>query len=104
VRRDGRLRLNDEPENETAFGRRPGDGGWRMKTAFFEPIGKKLGVVGAVARPPGGNDWQPRSPNLGHGEQLRVHVGEPPNAYRLVVHEFPSMSRPIASSSTPSAT
>ena len=50
---------------------------------------------------------------LGHGEQLRVHLGEPPNANRLVVHEFPSleasragsrMSRPIASSSTPSAT
>ena len=28
---------------------------------------------------------------LGHGEQLRVHVGEPPNANRLVVHEFPSL-------------
>jgi hypothetical protein len=27
---------------------------------------------------------------LGHGEQLRVHVGEPPNANRLVVHKFPS--------------
>ena len=27
---------------------------------------------------------------LGHGEQLRVHVGELPNANRLVVHEFPS--------------
>ena len=26
---------------------------------------------------------------LGHGEQLRVHLGEPPNANRLVVHEFP---------------
>ena len=50
---------------------------------------------------------------LGHGEQLRVHVGEPPkNANRLVVHDFPAsgpsrpgsrMSRPIASSFTPSA-
>ena len=28
---------------------------------------------------------------LGHGEQLRAHVGEPPNANRLVVHEFPSL-------------
>src|SRR5215468_3610861 len=28
---------------------------------------------------------------LGHGEQLRVHVGEPPNANRVVVHEFPSL-------------
>ena len=28
---------------------------------------------------------------LGHGEQLRVHLGEPPNANRVVVHEFPSM-------------
>jgi hypothetical protein len=28
---------------------------------------------------------------LGHGEQLRVHLGEPPNANRLVVHEFPSL-------------
>src|ERR1700746_102733 len=28
---------------------------------------------------------------LGHGEQLRVHVGELPNANRLVVHEFPSL-------------
>jgi len=27
---------------------------------------------------------------LGYGEQLRVHLGEPPNANRLVVHEFPS--------------
>jgi uncharacterized protein (DUF1330 family) len=26
-----------------------------------------------------------------HGEQLRVHVGEPPNANRMVVHEFPSL-------------
>ncbi len=50
---------------------------------------------------------------LGHGDQLRVHLGEPPNANRLVVHEFPAsrpsrpgsrMSRPIASSSIPSAT
>ena len=28
---------------------------------------------------------------LGHGEQLRVHVGESPNANRLGVHEFPSL-------------
>ena len=28
---------------------------------------------------------------LGHGDQLRVHVGEPPNANRMVVHEFPSL-------------
>ena len=28
---------------------------------------------------------------LGHGEQLRVDLGEPPNANRLVVHEFPSL-------------
>ena len=28
---------------------------------------------------------------LGHGEQLKVHLGEPPNANRLVVHEFPSL-------------
>jgi uncharacterized protein (DUF1330 family) len=28
---------------------------------------------------------------LGHGEQLRVHVGEPSNANRLVVHQFPSL-------------
>ena len=28
---------------------------------------------------------------LGHGEQLRVHLGEPPSANRLVVHEFPSL-------------
>ena len=28
---------------------------------------------------------------LGHGDQLRVHLGEPPNANRLVVHEFPSL-------------
>ena len=28
---------------------------------------------------------------LGHGEQLGIHVGEPPNANRLVVHEFPSL-------------
>jgi uncharacterized protein (DUF1330 family) len=28
---------------------------------------------------------------LGHGEQLRVHVGELSNANRLVVHEFPSL-------------
>jgi len=28
---------------------------------------------------------------LGHGEQLRVHLGEPPNANRVVVHEFPSI-------------
>jgi uncharacterized protein (DUF1330 family) len=27
----------------------------------------------------------------GHGEQLRVHLGEPPNANRLVFHEFPSL-------------
>ena len=26
---------------------------------------------------------------LGHGEQLRVHEGEPPNANRVVIHEFP---------------
>ena len=25
---------------------------------------------------------------LGHGEQLRVHVGELPNANRVVIHEF----------------
>ena|ERR1700744_2332490 len=28
---------------------------------------------------------------LGHGEQLRVHLGEAPNANCLVVHEFPSL-------------
>src|SRR3984893_3599667 len=28
---------------------------------------------------------------LGHGEQLRVHLGEPPHANRLVVHEVPSL-------------
>jgi uncharacterized protein (DUF1330 family) len=28
---------------------------------------------------------------LGHGEQLRFHLGEPPNANRVVVHEFPSI-------------
>jgi uncharacterized protein (DUF1330 family) len=28
---------------------------------------------------------------LGHGEQFGVHVGELPNANRLVVHEFPSL-------------
>ena len=28
---------------------------------------------------------------LGHGEQLRVHLGEAPNANRLVLHEFPSL-------------
>ena len=28
---------------------------------------------------------------LGHGEQPRVHVGELPNANRLVVHAFPSL-------------
>jgi len=28
---------------------------------------------------------------LGHGEQLSVHVGERPNANRLVVHEFPRL-------------
>jgi uncharacterized protein (DUF1330 family) len=28
---------------------------------------------------------------LGHGEQLRVHLGAPPNANRVVVHEFPSI-------------
>jgi uncharacterized protein (DUF1330 family) len=28
---------------------------------------------------------------LGHGEQLRGHLGEPPNANRMVVHEFPSI-------------
>ena len=48
---------------------------------------------------------------LGHGDQLRVHLGEPPNANRLVVHEFPSleavevpgsrMSRPIAAATRP---
>ena len=26
---------------------------------------------------------------LGHGEHFRVHVGEPPNANRVVIHEFP---------------
>ena len=26
---------------------------------------------------------------LGHGEQLRVHEGELPNANRVVIHEFP---------------
>jgi uncharacterized protein (DUF1330 family) len=26
---------------------------------------------------------------LGHGEQLRIHEGEPPNANRVVIHEFP---------------
>ena len=26
---------------------------------------------------------------LGHGDQLRVHVSEPPNANREVIHEFP---------------
>jgi uncharacterized protein (DUF1330 family) len=26
---------------------------------------------------------------LGHGAQLRVHEGEPPNADRVVIHEFP---------------
>jgi uncharacterized protein (DUF1330 family) len=26
---------------------------------------------------------------LVHGEQLRVHEGEPPNANRVVIHEFP---------------
>ena len=26
---------------------------------------------------------------LGHGEQLRVHVGELSNANRVVIHEFP---------------
>ena len=30
---------------------------------------------------------------LGHGEQLRVHVGKSPNTNRLVVHEVPA-SRP----------
>jgi uncharacterized protein (DUF1330 family) len=30
---------------------------------------------------------------LGHGEQLRVHEGEPPNANRVVIHEY----RPDAS-------
>ena len=47
---------------------------------------------------------------LGHGEQLRVHLGEAPNANCLVVTSFPAsrpstpgsrISRPIASSSTP---
>src|SRR5579859_855079 len=28
---------------------------------------------------------------LGYDEQLRVHVGEPLNANRMVVHEFPSL-------------
>jgi len=28
---------------------------------------------------------------LGYGEQVKVHVGEPPNANRMVVHEFPSL-------------
>jgi uncharacterized protein (DUF1330 family) len=28
---------------------------------------------------------------LGHGEQLRVHIGEMPNANRMVVYEFPSL-------------
>jgi uncharacterized protein (DUF1330 family) len=28
---------------------------------------------------------------LGYAEQLRVHVGEPLNANRLVIHEFPSL-------------
>ena len=28
---------------------------------------------------------------LGHGEQLRVHLGEALNANRVVVHEFPSI-------------
>jgi uncharacterized protein (DUF1330 family) len=28
---------------------------------------------------------------LGHGGQLRIHVGELPNANRLVVHEFPNL-------------
>jgi uncharacterized protein (DUF1330 family) len=28
---------------------------------------------------------------LGHGEQLRVQEGEPPNANRVVIHEFPSL-------------
>jgi uncharacterized protein (DUF1330 family) len=28
---------------------------------------------------------------LGHSEQVKAHVGEPPNANRLVVHEFPSL-------------
>jgi len=28
---------------------------------------------------------------LGHGEQFRIHLGQPPNANRLVIHEFPSL-------------
>jgi hypothetical protein len=28
---------------------------------------------------------------LGHGEQFRIHLGAPPNANRLVLHEFPSL-------------
>ena len=49
----------------------------------------------------------------GHGEQLRVHLGEPPNANRLVDPEFPSLEaveawvedvKAIRSSSTPWAT
>ena len=30
---------------------------------------------------------------LGHGEQLRVHEGELPNANRVVIHEFPDHGR-----------
>jgi uncharacterized protein (DUF1330 family) len=26
---------------------------------------------------------------LGHGQHFRVHEGEPPNANRVVIHEFP---------------
>ena len=44
---------------------------------------------------------------LGHGEHFRVHVGEPPNANRAVIHEFPdheSVERWLAAMSfTPSA-
>src|ERR1700729_4194230 len=42
-------------------------------------------IMGAVERHGG------RRIALGHGEQLRVHLGEAPNANRLVVHEFPSL-------------
>jgi uncharacterized protein (DUF1330 family) len=28
---------------------------------------------------------------LGHSEQVKAHIGEPPNANRVVIHAFPSL-------------
>jgi hypothetical protein len=40
---------------------------------------------------------------LGHGEQFRIHLGEPPNANCLVIHEFPSLEAVEAAMRTEAA-